>query len=73
MMEELKMARITMTFYEIMNNDCNYTAITAEVYEMVDLDSEPVAIYENFIREKNLELCGNQTIDFPISSMKRRF
>jgi hypothetical protein len=69
-MEEIKMARITMTFYEMMNGDVNFTAITAQVFETANLDSEPVAVYENFIREKNLELCGNQSVDFPISSVE---
>ena len=64
------MARITMTFYEMMNYDINFTAITAQVFETANLDSELVAVYENFIREQNLELCGNQSIDFPISSVK---
>jgi hypothetical protein len=69
-MEEIKMARITMTFYEMMNWDVNFTAITAQVFETANLDGEPVAVYENFIREENLELCGNQSTDFPISSVK---
>ena len=64
------MARITMTFYKMMNCNVNFAAITTQVFETANLDSEPVTVYENFMREKNLELYGNQSIDFPISSVK---
>jgi hypothetical protein len=71
-MEEINMARITMTFYEMMNYDINFTAITAQIFETANLDSAPVAVYENFIREEISNYAATKASIFQFHRCKKR-